>query len=537
MSRIKPDRVVIVAVALGLAVVVTAIAGRLAASRHHDQTELLLLAQQLDQGAALVAAESRGLLKESQALTAMQQANDRNIAAYQLLTQGSVKRDLPAMTDLVPDVPASLEASFGAFQASVSDLIQSRRLLEQVLQGKDVVINSAERLAIQAQHLADGLEQQDGELPHLRAVYRVHAALIAHARAVQQAYITAAAPPVLPLEQLRSDLVTLSTDPKAPQSPSIRRSAANLLNQLDDHLQTVEGLQAHNTASAKIALLQESLQQHTLTLQQQLDTVTSELYSFTSFALYLAIALGISSVPLAVMLGYHLRRSPASFSAAAAVAEQAPGNPERTTPNFMSQFKTEKNLLMNDIKTIGEGILYIKADEHLESTGDVARCLNQSRESLIRRIEQLKRQVTDLQTALDASDTGESTATIRPTSTSNSNSTDKARLIDLTLKGHAEIEGLQRLLKGQSGLDREQLKLLLLRCIKTDRVLDEIRVRLKKADDDIEHPVNDNGSNPEPAHKPVQLQKVTILVAQLVEHLDEFQTQPGRSRRSRGGAQ
>lgn len=535
MSRIKPDRVVIVAVALGLAVAVTAIAGRLAASRHHDQTELLLLAQQLDQGAALVAAESRGLLKESQALAAMQQANDRNIAAYQLLTQGSVKRDLPAMTDLVPDVSASLEASFGAFQASVSDLIQSRRLLEQVLQGKDIVINSAERLAIQAQHLADGLEQQDGELPHLRAVYRVHGALIAHAQAVQQAYITAAAPPVLPLEQLRSDLVTLSTDPKAPQSPSIRRSAANLLNQLDDHLQTVEGLQAHNTASAKIARLQESLQQHTLTLQQQLDTVTSELYSFTPFALYLAIALGISSLPLAVMLGYHLRRSPASYSAAATVAEQPTGNPERTTPNFMSQFKTEKNLLMNDIKTIGEGILYIKADEHLESTGDVARCLNQSRESLIRRIEQLKRQVTDLQNALDASDTGESTATIRPTSTSNS--TDKARLIDLTLKGHAEIEGLQRLLKGHSGLDREQLKLLLLRCIKTDRVLDEIRVRLKKADDDIEHPVNDNGSNPEPAHKPVQLQKVTILVAQLVEHLDEFQTQPGRSRRSRGGAQ
>ena len=532
MSRIKPDRVVIVAVALGLSLVVTGIAGRVAANRHHNQTELLLLAQQLDQGAALVATESRLILQDSQALAAMQRVNDRNIAAYQLLTQGSVKRDLPPLADLVPDIPPSLEASFGDFQASVSDLIQSRRLLEQALQGKDEVIKSAERLAIQAQHLADGLEQQDGELLHLRAVYRVHAAMIAHVQAIQQTYTMAAAPPVLPLDQLRTDLITLSTDAKAPQSPAIRRTAANLLNQLDGHLQTMEGVQAQHTASAKIARLQESLQQHALTLQQQLDSVTSELYSYMSFALYLAMALGISSLTLAAMLGYHWRRVPTSLAATAEIAEQATANLERTTPNFMSQFKTEKNLLMNDIKPIGEGILYIKADEHLESTGDVARCLNQSRESLIRRIEQLKRQVAELQNALDASDAGQSTGTIHPTSTSNS--TDNARLIDLTFKGHAELDGLQRLLKAQPGLDREQAKQLLLRCIKTDRVLDEIRVRLKKTDGDIEQPGNGNGSDPGPTQKTVQLQKVTTLVAQLVEHLEEFQTQPGKSRRSRG---
>lgn len=530
MSRIKPDRVIIVAAALGLALVLTAIAGKLASTRQHDQTELLLLAQQLNQGAALVTAESRGLLNESQALAAMQQVNDRNIAAYQLLTQGSVKRDLPPLTDLVPDISTNLEESFAAFQALVSDLIQSRRLLEQVLQGKDNVIKSAEGLAIQAQHLADGLEQQDGELPHMRAVYRIHATLIAHAQAVLQAYTTAAALPALPLEQLRSDLAALSTDTKAPQSPTIRRSAANLLNQLDAHLQTIEGLQAHKAASEKIARQQESLHQHALALQQQLDAVSSDLYSFTPIGLYLTIALIISSLSLAGMLGYHLRRAPASFATPAVDVEPSAANPERTTPNFMSQFKTEKNLLMNDIKPIGEGILYIKADEHLESTGDVARCLNQSRESLIRRIDQLKRQVSELQGALSSS---AETPCAPESHQQASNAATTAPLIDLTFKGHAELDALQRMLKAQAGLEQETTRQLMMCCIKADRVLDEIRVRLKKADSDMKRLVSGEvtGSNPE--RQTGQQQMITTLVAQLVEHLEEFQTQPTKSRRLR----
>jgi len=530
MNRIRPDRIIVIAAALGLTVIVTAIAGRLAASAHYHQTELLLLTQQLGQGSALVAAESKGLLRDSQALVAMQQVNDRNIAAYQLLTQGSVKRNLPALTDLLDSVPVSLDVSFNAFQGAVTDLIQSRRVLEQVLQGKDDLIQSTERLAAQAENLADGLEQQNGEIPHMRAAYRIQAALIAHTQAVQQAYDSNGSAPALSVDQLRSDLAALSTDSSAPQSPTIRRTAANLLNQLETHLQQLNALRTHNEASQKLAKVQDVLQQNARTLQQQLETVTGDLYGYTPFMLYLTVLLSFISLILAGTVGYHLRKSTVSALAQTEAAELPMANPERTTPNFLSQFKTEKNLLMNDIKPIGEGILYIKADEHLESTGDLARCLNHSRENLIRRIDQLKRHVADLQNALDTADTGESPVVIQ----SDANSADKARLIDLTFKGHAELDGLQRLLKAQPGLDREQAKQLLLRCIKTDRLLDEIRVRLKKSGGENDRSINDSGSDKESPHKTVQLQKVTTLVSQLMEHLEEFQTQPGKSRRSRG---
>lgn len=529
MNKPKVDRTVVAALGLIVCLMLAALTGRMGANDQQSQTELLLLVQQVSQGTALVVAESRGLLRDSQALSAVQQANDHNIAAFQLLTNGSVKRNLPAAEAFIGALPDGVSAQFADFQTTVSELIQSRTVLERILRGRDALIQSTERLAAQSESLADALEQQGHSLEHLRAAYRIKTILFTHSQAVRQAYADGTGAPPLALDSLRDDLQALSTHGNAPSSPSIRRTAANLLAQLQEHQQSLGALEEHNQASVRLQSLLVGVQKNAQTLQQQLELVSSELYRYQPIPLYLALVLGLASLGLAGWLGYLLRdrqQLPVTVDTSALAPAT---HPERTSPGFMTQLKTEKNLLMNDIKPMGEGILYIKADEHLEATGDLARCLNQSREALVRRIDQLKRQALELQAALDAP-----AATLLPDTEPVQNTTttpEKSALIDLTFKGHAELDGLQRHLRQQPGLDKEESKQLLVRCLKAERVLDEIRVRLKKSDE---------ASNPSAlASHPAQttalpaFDKVQTLVSRLVENLDELQTQPAKGRRAR----
>lgn len=524
--KLSLERTVLAAIALALCLILTALAGRAGANDRTNRMELLLLVQQLGMGASIVAAESRSLLHDGQSLNAIQQANDYNIDAYQLLINGSIKRNLPSLDSLLGEVPESFAPRIETFQATVAELIQSRTLLEGLQQGKGTLIQTAERMVTQSESLADGLEQQSNNIDHLRAAYRIKTALITHAQAVRQAYADNGGAPAFPIEALSQDLQSLSTATTAPGSPTLRRTAANLLNQLEEYQQQLKALEQHNQATLKLQTMQSTLQQQTRLLQQQMDMISAALYGITPWGIYLAIALGCLSLGNAIWLGYLIRHRKdipvvIDTSALAPVTHN-----DRTGPTFMTQLKTEKNLLMNDIKPIGEGILYIKADEHLESTGDLARCLNQSREALVRRIEQLKRQVADLQEAFDNTRIPEQA----PGNSAPLISPDKSLLIDLTYKGHAELDGLQRHLRNQTNLGQDLVKQLMVRCLKAERVLDEIRVRLKKADSGV-----GEGQAPSPLilQTSMPMEQVRSMVSSLVEHLEEFQTQPVKGRRAR----
>lgn len=523
------DRTVVIALVLAACLMLAALLGRLGANDQANQTELLLLVQQVSQSTALVAAESRGLLRDSQALAAMQQANDHNIAAFQLLIHGSVKRNLPSVDAFIGGLSEDVGLQFTDFQAAVSALIQSRTVLERILRGRDALIQSTERLAAQSESLTDALEQQGHGLEHVRAAYRIKTLLLAHSQAVRQAYADGTGSPRLPLDTLREDLQALSTHGNAPTSPGIRRTAANLLAQLEEHQQTLATLEEHHQTNLRLQSLLMDLQHKAQTLQQPLESVSSALYRRHPILLYLALLLGLASLGLSGWLGYRLRDRmtlPVKVDTSS-LASATHG--ERTSPTFIAQLKTEKNLLMNDIRSIGEGILYIKADEHLEATGDLARCLNQSREALVRRIDQLKRQVQELQTTLVTAGTlssADTTANQEPAPLP-----EKSQIIDLTFKGHAELDGLQRHLRVQQGLDQETCKQLQIRCLKAERVLDEIRVRLKKSETFPTQPTAIDGSSQTTALP--AFDKVHSLVTRLVEHLDELQTQPVKGRRAR----
>ena len=489
--------------------------------------EQTLLLQQLQDGATLVTTESGLLLSDSQSLARIQQINDANIANYQRVANGSVRRDLPAFGSLTGRPISTLVPGFDPFQTTVTNLIQFRTRLDRMLQGREQLVQDAERLATQAEGLQEALTQDDTDIRHLRAVYQVRSILAEHLFTLREAYGEHLPAPILPMDKLGVDLKQLSTDKEAPTSPAIRRTAANLLKSIADHNGQLSQVQAHHDLADKIHNLQTELAKLGQTLQSQLQTASGQLYGVHEISIYGAILASLLALGTTALLGFLLHESiPPSPSLA--TSETAPVLPDNTSPNFLNQLKLQKNQLMNDIKPIGEGILYIKADEHMESTGDLARCLNQSREALARRIDNLKQQAAALQTLLCSQPPAiNSTETLQTTV-----SLAQGPLIELTLKGNAEMDGLQRRLRGLTSLEPEDQRQLLIRCLESERIFDEIRVRLKKGNNENEGTVSPQRFIHRTEGTPIS-DALARTVEKLVEHLDEFQTQPQKSRRAR----
>ena len=491
-------------------------------------SEQTLLLQQLQDGATLVVTESGMLLSDSQSLARIQQINDTNIANYQRVANGSVKQDLPAFEHLTGRSIITLVPGFDPFQTAVTNLIQYRTRLDRMLQGREQLIQDAERLATQAEGLQEAVTQDDTDIRHLRAVYQVRSILAEHLFKLREAYSERLPAPMLPLDKLEADLKQLSTDRDAPSSPAIRRSAANLLKSIGDHNGQLTQVQAHHDLADKIHNLQTELAKLGQTLQGQLETAGGQLYGVHQISIYGAIITSLLALGLTALLGFLLNQS-VSPSSDIAAPEAAPVLSDKTSPHFLNQLKLEKNQLMNDIKPIGEGILYIKADEHMESTGDLARCLNQSREALIRRIDNLKRQALALQELLSS----QQPVTNNAETMIATGSLFKGSLIELTLKGNAEIDGMQRRLRGLKSIDPEDQRQLLIRCLKSERIFDEIRVRLKKSDEGNGEPVSSSQRALQPTEGARTPDALNRTVEKLVEHLEEFQTQPQKPRRVR----
>lgn len=494
------------------------------------------LIQQLADGTDLVVAESLSLLHHSQGLARIQQVNDRNIANYQLVSRGSVKRGLPSYDSLTGTPFEETTGKFADFQSGIGSLIQFRSTLERMQQGQEQLQQAAERMRIQADNIVDGLEQGTATLEHLQAAYRTQSLLLLHADNVRQAYARNLAAPELPLPKLREDLAVLSTAATAPASPPIRRSAANLLASLEEHAPQLQQIAEHQQTKMRVLDFQQQLLQLGHALKAQLDSAAGALYGTVVVSQYVVLMMAMATLGLAVWSGFLLGESQAGRTVAPAT-DVAPAATERTAPNFSNQLKTEKNQLMSDIKPIGDGILYIRADEHLESTGDLARCLNQSRDALVRRIEQLKRQAAELQEALipPAAASAASVAMITTTPITESVTTDKSALIDLTLRGNAEMDGLQRRLRNLNLTDAEELRQLLIRCVRGERIFDEIRVRIKKGMSEAGVPmvtVQSLEAKGPASEKPAA--PLHTLVEKLVANLEELQTQPPKPRKMRG---
>jgi len=491
----------------------------------NEQTQHLLLLQKLQDGIELLVAESQKLLLDDKKLGNVQKQHDLNIVYFQIIDQGSLKLGIAPLQSTQNQDLATLTSQFSQFSSAAAALIQDRANVTKLSESRETVVLAAKSLADKSASLAQGLLQIDGASEHIAASYSLAMALNNHYLSVMQAFDIQGAYKSPDLEQARQSLQNLSTGKSAPASAIIRRSAANLLTDLEGFDTYSPSIAQHHelkqSISTRLDALTETQEQLSLTLQ----TLSDHLQTEGSPLLLVSLVCWVSALGLiAGITFYTMHSTPSSLNTSAAnTAAIPPPASEQTSSHYLNQLKTDKNKLMNDIRPLGEGILYIRADEHLESTGDLARCLNQSREALILKIEALRKTVYTLQARLDKTNADSAEDRALPNI-----SIDTSPIENLTFKAQAELEGLQRKINALNWNNSDAAKSLLTHCLRADRILDEVRVRVKKGWQEMLHDSQAGASNQNAANANAA---IAVLINQMKDNLEEFQTEAPKPRR------
>lgn len=480
------------------------------------------LLNQLLFGTEKVAFFSSHLWDDEQALLQMKSAQDMNIAAFQKLQLGSIKDNLQPLHSHTDYNLNEINADFERFSVIAAEIQQARSTLERVKQGKEQYFQTVNLLIDKANGIVAGLSQFNPSITHQEAAYQTLMTLLQYENQLIGGFYQNNTIHPLDIDYVREQLSSLSTQAGAPKSSTIRRSAANLLAGIEENQEVSSVLGLYSEQRENLSQQVTELQKLQGKLKSHLNSISDQLESSLSLLIY--VAMGFSLISAAALIYLGLKLSTASHNSNALPLSTPPPGPEaeRTSQTELARFKTEKNLLMNDIKPLADGILYIKADEHLASTGDVARCLNQSRESLAKRISALQASAIQVQSELSENSQDSNALNTQPKFQLNTKPIE-----DLTFKANAELEGAQRKLKQLNHPDKEEIKAILLRTLRAERLLDEIRIRIRKgwADELIEQT-----NQPE---NPQQSEQINHLVGEIVRNLNEFKIQAPTQRHKR----
>ena len=483
-----------------------------------------VMLQQLQGGLASIAGKAEGLLNGSEELASLKSLSDKNIVTYQTIMNGSIKQDLTAVDTLIPDDIQPFQTSFGQFSDQVAKLIQSRSQLVQLESKREEIILNARVLAEKGADLAVGIHQFGATSDQIAATYELALQLNRHYLSVTQVFSDSGRYRALELGAVSNTLTNISTGPAATQSAILRRSAAQLLSDIESFSQTAAAIEELEQLKQNLNQQLQGIQVARSALSNDIHSLQEAVTSNRSLSFPLALAAWLISVSSALAGCLMAARASATAAAPAPVPVPEPAS-ELTSGYYLSQIKTDKNKLMNDIRPLADGILYLRADEHLESTGDIAKCFNRSREALVEKIDTLRTLVNRLQQAVDTNNETGAGDALGP-------SLDTAPIEDLTFKAQAGLEGISRKIRRQSIDDTVTRKEVLIQCRQADAILDEIRVRVKKCvKESVPNPLPETTAQMPQPHN-VEVKK---LITSIVEGLDEFQTQPPAKVRRKAG--
>lgn len=485
-----------------------------------------VLLQKLNNGSDSILDKSRALLNNSKGLTTLKSLHDTNIVVYQSIIRGNLKQDLTSAGKLTGQDTGEMESSFARFSNLVSQLIQSRAQLLQLENMREEAKIGARTLAEKGTNLAIGIRQFGATKEQTYAAYDLALQLNDHYLSVVEVFTGSGTYQPLNASDLAATLNHLSSGPNAAKSAILRRSAAQLLTDIDSFSENSELIAEHQALQQSIGQQIESIEQAKTTLSLDISTVKDIVISSSSAAFPISIITWFLSVATAVGACLQTsRHNPVSNpDNTASLPEPAS---ELTSSYFLNQIKTDKNKLISDIRPLADGILYLHADEHLESTGDIAKCFNRSREALVDRIESLRTLASNIQSELEKAPESHKS----PQAKIQLNTTP---IEDLTFKAQSELEGIIRRVRNQRGDESATLqdsspRELLIRCQRADRIMDEIRIRVRKGlQETLDNVVNELSATAD--SKPNQA--VSNLIVNLVSNLDELQTQaPSKARR------
>ena len=478
----------------------------------NEQQQHVLLLQALKDGSHQLLIEAQNLLREPERLSSIQTYQDRNIVDFQHITKGSLKHDLAPLDNTASVDLSALSASFDRYSVLVSSLIQSRSKLSQLADKKDEMVLGARTLAEKAANLAQGIVQYGAHNGQISASYEVALLLTNHSLNVNRVFDHGARYIPLNLDTAREALSVITTGKNASDSAILRRSATSLLENIEAFANSSNAVSEYEKLAKSISQEMTQLADAQNQLEKAIEPIAESTVESGSFGFLLTLITTALAV-VAALTGALIALRYTSESNSSPAPRPLPEPASEVTGSFyLNQIKTDKNKLINDIRPLADGILYIKADEHFESTSDLARCFNHSREALIQKIEALRVAVTNLQDAL---------ANKRhPEHHSVEVNINSSPIEDLTFKAQAELEGISRRIKAQAADNNDHRKLILTQCMRADNLLDEIRVRIRKGWQEVSQELNDPSTNTDSAYET----KIELMVTQLIGHLDEFQT-------------
>lgn len=492
----------------------------LAAHEVEQSAHQVALLKEIKQRTNIIALASRNMMRDPKSLEALQTAHQDNVESFQTLLNGNIKSGVSAMKDL-RNRPDQMPAHFDQFSHHVSQLLQKRTTVERLIQDRDAYIQGLDLLVDKAKGIVLGVEAATPTQQQLNAAFAVLATLQQSQVKLTKSYYNKGTLAPLPVSSLSKNLALLSTDEAAPKPGSIRRSAANLMSAIEEHQSKLEAVDEHNRLKVGINELVEQLSVSQQTLEEIINGSLSGVQNDSAIWFYLALFFGVLSIGLGVAAGNQLGLNSRNLSAASSgMGSGSAANGEHTSETERARFKTERNRLINDIRPLSSGILYIKADENLETTGEIARFFNQSREAIAYRIESLRQHAQRLQRQVNDYQHQDESSSIKV-------NIDTSPVEDLTFRANAELDGLQRRLKALHYSDKEEIKSLIVRCIRAERMLDEIRLRVKKGwaeDLEIKNETNSVGNENGNSHN----EQLKSLINEMMLHLNEFKLQAPR---------
>ena len=474
------------------------------------------------------------LISEEKSFQRFRALNGSVVTQFQRLKYGNDTLGVSALSPSDDPSVATLLNDGENLLARFGKLIQSRQDINQYRQYNQRLLSEAESLVQATEAVSAASEQQSLSTTQMKTLGEL--TLLAKA---QQLSIKIT---LLSIETNAESLIRdsknrqqhaqsliqqLTASKKQLANPVLRRMIVNISDQLNQHINTVLSL---SNATNNYDALEKNLKALTSSVKTLLTSVNeaSDTLSGGVYMAQLTITLGAIAACLSFFFTglwvkeEHIVKNRATATTAGSKKQQPSFEDNNIhnapTPNENTQQRkqiiTEKNQLIHDIQPIVDGAFYVDANEHAETTGEIAKAFNGARRSIVKRLQLVQQEVTRLQQLQQqslepATNNQEKTSPPREKGSSTPSSSqpsisalfDIKSCVDITFETQTKIEQIKRLYSSDnesltdapttSSQTKQQITALM-------ECQDHLRVRLRDLQMLVDqHLINPTSNNPE----------------------------------------
>ena len=346
--------------------------------------------------------------------------NNSVVTQFQRLKYGNDNQGVSPLSPSDDPSVATLLSDGEKLLAGFGTLIQSRQDINQFRQHNQRLLSEANGLVQATEAISAASEQQSLSATQMKTLGELTLLAKAQQYDIQRTLlaIETNADPLIRSSKTRQQhaqslIQQLTASNKKLANPVLRRMTVNISDQVDQHVNTVLSL---SDVTSNYDALEKNLKSLTSTVKTLLTSVTgaSSALASGSFIAQLMVTLGALAACVSFLFtGLWIKeghsadnktagastsaeKQTSSFEGSSAKSASNTNKPNENTQQ-RKQIITEKNQLIHDIQPIVDGVFYVDANEHAETTGEIAKTFNGARRSIVKRLQLVQQEVTRLQ--------------------------------------------------------------------------------------------------------------------------------------------